>query len=96
MALFLGESVYFHREGWLKRLADAWAKFGPGMYGPFGSNLLRPHLQTTAFCTSPALLQRCPISTKDRYSWETRRQLLLALGVDAWYAGADGDVGRGI
>ena len=70
MLLCLGESVYFHREGWLARLAYAWSRIGPGMYGAFASNLVRPHLQTTAFCTSPLLLQRCPISTKERYAWE--------------------------
>ena len=70
MIVCLGESVYFHREGWLNRLAEAWTKYGPGMYGPFSSNLVRPHLQTTAFCTSPLLLQRCPFSIKDRYAWE--------------------------
>ena len=66
----LGESVHFHRDGWLKRLTEAWLKTGPGLYGPFASNLVRPHMNTTAFCTSPLLLQRCQISTRDRYSWE--------------------------
>ena len=70
MLVCLGESVYFHREGWLRRLADAWTTCGPGMLGPFSSNLLRPHLQTTAFCTSTALLRQCPISTRDRYQYE--------------------------
>lgn len=70
MIVCLGETVYFHREGWLKRLVDVWTKYGPGMYGPYASNLVRPHLNTTAFCTSPLLLQRCPISTHDRYQWE--------------------------
>lgn len=68
--LCLGESVHFHREGWLKRFVEAWASHGPGLYGPFASNLVRPHLNTTAFCTSPLLIQRCPISVHDRYAWE--------------------------
>lgn len=70
MLVCLGESVHFHREGWLKPLAEAWTTIGPGMYGPFASNLVRPHLNTSAFCTSPKLLQRCQISTHDRYGWE--------------------------
>lgn len=70
MLVCLGESVHFHREGWLARLSEAWSRTGPGMYGPFASNLLRPHLQTTAFATSPTLLRQCPISTKDRYQFE--------------------------
>jgi len=68
--LFAGESVHFHREGWLKRLSDAWSKTGPGLYGPFASNLVRPHLNTTAFFTSPLLIKRCPVGIQDRYSWE--------------------------
>lgn len=70
MIVCLGESVHFHREGWLKRLAEAWTKYGPGLYGVFSSNLVRPHLGTTAFATSPLLLKRCQISTHDRYGWE--------------------------
>lgn len=70
MLVCLGESVYFHRAGWLKRLVDAWEKLGPGLYGPFSSNLVRPHLQTTAFCTSPLILRRCPLNVRDRYAWE--------------------------
>ena len=70
MLVALGESVYFHRAGWLKRLVEAWEKHGEGMYGMFSSNLVRPHLQTTAFCTSPLLLRKCPISIEDRYPYE--------------------------
>jgi hypothetical protein len=70
MLVCLGESIHFHREGWLKRLVETWTTIGPGLYGPFASNLVRPHMNTTAFCTSPKLLQRCPISGKARYSFE--------------------------
>ncbi len=56
MLVCLGESVYFHRHGWLKRLKDAWEKHGEGIYGPFSSHLVRAHLNTTAFCSSPALI----------------------------------------
>ena len=68
--LCLGESVYFHRSGWLKRFADAWNKHGPGLYGPFASNLVRPHLNTTAFFTSPMLLKQDRLNFTDRYQWE--------------------------
>lgn len=71
--LCLGESNYFHRAGWLKRLAEAWEKHGPGMYGPYASNLLRPHLNTTAFFVPPALLKSYPLKVfdlKSRYHFE--------------------------
>ena len=62
----LGETVYFHREGWLKRLVEAWAKHGPGMYGPFSSNNVRGHLQTTAFCCHPLMLKQYPVKVQNR------------------------------
>jgi hypothetical protein len=71
--LCLGESIYFTREGWLKRLVEAWQKVGPGFYGPFGNNNVRPHLQTTAFFCPPVLLSRYPNRPHDRPSrmaWE--------------------------
>lgn len=69
----LGESVYFHRAGWLQRFLDAWKKYGPGFYGPFASNNVRGHLQTTAFCCHPTMLARYPfkvVTRKDRYEFE--------------------------
>jgi hypothetical protein len=76
-----GESVYFHRAGWLEHLVKAWEKFGPGMYGTLASFILRPHIQTTAFVTSPELLRKFPrkISTKDdRYEFEHGRHSFMS------------------
>ncbi len=41
MLVCLGESVYFHRAGWLKRLVEAWEAYGEGMYGVYASNAVR-------------------------------------------------------
>jgi len=73
LMLCLGESVYFHRAGWLKRLVEAWEESGPGMYGPFGSFCRRAHLQTTAFCVAPEMFNwyREPVrGKKARYDFE--------------------------
>lgn len=73
MMLCLGQSCYFHREGWLVRLVEAWNKHGPGMYGPFATNVIRAHLQTTAFCCSPSMFSKYPLplfTRKDRYEFE--------------------------
>jgi hypothetical protein len=72
MVLFCGESVYFHRAGWLKRFVETWQKLGPGFYGPFCSNSVRAHLNTTAFCASPALVASYPkVKTHQQsYSFE--------------------------
>ena len=68
----LGESVYFHRAGWLKRLVDCWQDHGRGMYGFFSSYLVRPHLNTTAFAASPQYLRSYPppVDRPTRYSFE--------------------------
>lgn len=73
MMFCLGESVYFHRPRWLVRLADSWQQGGVGIYGPLASYVVRPHLLTTAFATSPDLLRRYPhhVETKEqRYEFE--------------------------
>lgn len=67
-----GQSVYFHREGWLRRLEYAWNKFGPGMYGIWSSNLVRPHMNTTGFAVDPKLLlgHSTPRNRAERYAFE--------------------------
>lgn len=73
MMLCCGESVYCHRAGWLRRFYEAAKRLGPGMYGPFASNLIRGHLQTTCFFTSPKLLAEYPQNLwggSDRYAFE--------------------------
>lgn len=64
----LGESNYFWKPGWLKRIVDAWEKHGEGMYGPFATHVIRAHLQTTAFVISPRLLCDYPLLVNDRPS----------------------------
>lgn len=68
----LGESVHFHRAGWLAQLAAAWQRFGPGMYGFLSSFLIRPHLQTSAFAFPPSLLRGHPAvrTREERYAFE--------------------------
>lgn len=71
--LCLGESVYFHREGWLERLVQAWKKYGTGIYGPFASHSVRAHLNTTAFMCSPKELVSYPVkewTRSMRYEFE--------------------------
>jgi len=67
----LGESVYFHREGWLKRLVEARLENGPGMYGVFSSHCVRAHLNTNAFGCDPWFLQKYPpVEAAMRYEFE--------------------------
>lgn len=76
MLVCLGESVHFHRAGWLARMVDVWRRLGSGMYGFWSSNLVRPHLNTTGFVVDPVLLRlyRNKVVTKtDRYQFEHGR-----------------------
>lgn len=73
MLCCFGESVHFHRAGWLTRIAEAWTKHGPGMYSPFGSHSVRAHLGTTAFICPPKKLLEYPMPTRnkqERYAFE--------------------------
>ena len=68
----LGESVYFHRPGWLDRLIQARIQFGPGMYGYFATHAVRAHLNTTAFGIDPQFLVKYPrvLNHGARYEFE--------------------------
>ena len=78
MMFCCGESVYFHRTGWLLQLAQAWSVFGPGMYGCFSSHStsiiqkIYPHLNTNAFACAPKHLVDYPRVTnhQERYAFE--------------------------
>jgi len=71
--MYFGGPAHFKRAGWLKRIAEAWQRHGPGMYGSVASHLQRPHLQTTGFLTSPDFIRRwgpmC-VTREDRYGFE--------------------------
>lgn len=64
--LCLGESNYFYRAGWLKRLEEAWTRYGKGMYSPYSSNAVRSHMNTTAFFTAPEFIRNYPARVTDR------------------------------
>jgi hypothetical protein len=69
----LGASVHFFREGWLKRMMEAWFKHGPGLYGSQSSFEVTPHINTTGFWCEPNLLAYYPYTVttrEDRYNFE--------------------------
>lgn len=66
----MGESVHFHRSNWLVPMVNAWAMNGPGMYGFFSSHLVRPHMNTTAFCCAPQHLLEYPRIRKKEQRYE--------------------------
>lgn len=61
-AVFSTSRVYFHREGWLRRLVEAREKYGDGLYGATGSyecpngepdKFPNPHMRTVLYGCNP-------------------------------------------
>lgn len=78
LMVFLGGSSYVRGAGWLKRIAESFAKHGEGLYGSmmhsgheaFG---VAPHIRTSGFWMPPALLLQYPdkvTSDEQRYPFE--------------------------
>lgn len=67
--LCVGGSAYFQREGWLKRIAEAWHKHGPGFYGSTSTYEVSPHLCTSGFWCAPEIIRAYPVKVTNR---ETR------------------------
>jgi len=68
-----GGSAFFQRAGWMKRMAEAWKKHGPGFYGCTGTFEVSPHLNTSGFWCPPGILTSYPtkVETKpQRYEFE--------------------------
>lgn len=67
-----GESVRFHRSGWLERLVESADEFGEGMYGCLSSHAVSAHLNTTAFAVTPKFLKEYPkvLNRTARYQFE--------------------------
>lgn len=68
----LGAPVRPCREGWLDTVVHAVENNGPGLYGFWGFSVPTVHLQTTAFCIAPQILQAYPIeiTNERRYQFE--------------------------
>lgn len=68
----LGSPLHFHRAGWLDRIMMAYLENGPAVYSPWGFQVPRPHLRTTAFWCPPEFLNSYPVrvGNGDRYAFE--------------------------
>jgi hypothetical protein len=68
----LGAPIHFHKPGWLDRIVMAYEEYGPTVYGPWGFQVPRPHLRTTAFWLPPELLNSYPrrVDNTSRYEFE--------------------------
>ena len=71
--LCMGGNSTVGRSGWMKRMVEAWDKYGPGFYGSLSSFQCRPHFNTSGFWCSPTMLMLYPspvITQADRYEFE--------------------------
>lgn len=97
MMLCFGESVHFSKPGWLIRFVEAWNRHGPGMYGAFASNAVRPHINTTGFCIAPKLLHgvKKPRNKDERYDFEHGKNAfwrqVAGRGFPVWLVTWDGE-----
>jgi hypothetical protein len=101
MLVCMGESVYFHRAGWLERIASAWRDNGPGMYGVFASHSPIAHLGTTFFACPTLYMTNYPHVKNhvERYEFEHGkfalwRRVILS-GFPATLVTWDGEWGPG-
>jgi hypothetical protein len=72
-AIYFGNTSFVQRAGWLARMMGAWDKYGPGMYGSFGTYEVCPHMNTSGFLCDPRFLSQYPHPVFDkpgRYNFE--------------------------
>lgn len=76
---FFGVSTYFKGPGWLLRMLQAKIKHGEALYGCHGNRgetsprKVYPHVRTTGFWLSTALMNQHPMrvtQSDQRYAWE--------------------------
>lgn len=78
LMVFFSNTAYLRREGWLKRMVEAFQTHGDILYGSMSvpDNLgagIWPHIRTTGFWMNPILLLRYPIlihTPEQRYPFE--------------------------
>lgn len=80
--------VYFHREGWLKKLVDAREFFGDGLYGPMASNEVKPHIRTSCWGVTPSTFRQYPhlIDTREKACWAEHADHSRTWQFTNWYA----------
>ncbi len=90
MMVFFGGNTYLRRPGWLNQMVWAWEKYGDCLYGSTGNQgdmrfNVFPHVRTTGFWCSPALVNAHPLRCTHnglRYEYEHG-----ATGLTTWATG---------
>jgi len=103
LMVFFGASTYYKREGWLKRMVQAYEKHGLALYGAMGNRGVvplgvHPHIRTTAFWIPPSLFNLYPhqiTKAEQRYGFEHGPHCLTGWvtkqRLKAWVVGWSGE-----
>jgi hypothetical protein len=103
MMVFFGSTAYLKCVGWLRRMSEAFQAHGDTLYGTMGHRGIPgtgifPHIRTTGFWMSPALLRQYPrlIERPDqRYGFEHGESCLTtwvsSFGKIPWVVAYDGE-----
>lgn len=84
LMVYFGSSSYLRGPGWLSRMAEAYSKHGPGLYGTMGHTgvgAIAPHIRTTCFWMEPRIMNQYPYRCarpQDRYPFEHGPQCLTS------------------
>lgn len=76
--------TFFHREGWLARMASAREQFGPGLYGAMCSYENNPHVRTCFFGFDPGILRDYPLVINSREKSMEFESGKLPVGFTPW------------
>lgn len=68
LVVCLATPVHIKREGWLRRFAEVYGKYGEGLYGAMASYENYPHIRTSAFAFTPEMIRKYPheIDSRDK------------------------------
>lgn len=103
--LCLSTPAYFWRNDWLLPFAQAFEKYGPGLYGAQSSYERAPHIRTCFHAYNPDLMRQYPHIVNSRRDaedfetglWNRNRNLTtwaLFNNYRAWLVAGDGNVYR--
>ena len=101
LMMFFGASAYIRHPRWLDRAVESFQAHGDTLYGSMGTLGnggvgVHPHIRTTGFWMSPALLNKFPywVHTEHRYNFEHGpdglTSWIITNGKKPWIVSAEG------
>ena len=63
----LNSQAHIHKANWLRFFAEAFERFGAGVYGASSSFEIAPHIRTSCIAFKPLLILQYPLNIRCRY-----------------------------